>query len=242
MQFLKARSNIDSWIGNICHCLCTNHCATMTDHEQLVVFTNLSDSDAWAWPWHPDAMNPVMRSHTVTTPTLVFLLKSTLSHINLAVRHGHSCCPLASLHCSHLWQLSFVLFHSLHYWQLFWVCIECLCVCLLAYLWDFYEAFCIMSHCDLFLCWCCWFLTCDNSLCFISLGTLLEACLCVFLLASSHCVFVGLSVSCGIMTCFFAVVAVVLSTMVLIKPVACHLIEVKGADRYTVTSVFNQLN
>ena len=60
------------------------------------------------------------------------------------------------------------------------------------------------------------------------------------LLASSHCVFVRLSVSCGIMTCFFAVVAVVHS--VLIKPVACHLIEVKGADRYTVTSVFNQLN
>ena len=27
------------------------------------------------------------------------------------------------------------------------------------------------------------------------------------------------------------------SLMVLIKPVACHLIEVKGADRYTVTSV-----
>ena len=28
MQLLKARSNIDSWIGNICHCLCTNPCAT----------------------------------------------------------------------------------------------------------------------------------------------------------------------------------------------------------------------
>ena len=63
------------------------------------------------------------------------------------------------------------------------------------------------------------------------------------LLASSHCVFVSLSVSCGIVTCSFAVVAVVLfSLMVLIKPVACHLIQVKGADRYTVTSVFNQLN
>ena len=50
--------------------------------------------------------------------------------------------------------------------------------------------------------------------------------------------------SCGIVTCFFAVVAGVLSHswLVLIKPVACHLIEVKGADRYTVTSVFNQLN
>ena len=32
------------------------------------------------------------------------------------------------------------------------------------------------------------------------------------------------------------------SLMVLIKPVACHLIEVKAADRYTVTSVFNPLN
>ena len=31
-------------------------------------------------------------------------------------------------------------------------CIECLCVCLLVYLWDFCDAFCIMSHCDLFLC------------------------------------------------------------------------------------------
>ena len=40
---------------------------------------------------------------------------------------------------------------------------------------DFCEAFCILSHCNLFLCWCCWFLTRDNSLCFISLGTLLEA-------------------------------------------------------------------
>ena len=29
------------------------------------------------------------------------------------------------------------------------------------------------------------------------------------------------------------------SLMVLIKLVACHLIEVKGADRYTVTSGFN---
>ena len=28
MQLLKVRSNIDSWIGNICHCLCTNPCAT----------------------------------------------------------------------------------------------------------------------------------------------------------------------------------------------------------------------
>ena len=28
MQFLYARSNIDSWIDNICHCLCTNLCAT----------------------------------------------------------------------------------------------------------------------------------------------------------------------------------------------------------------------
>ena len=40
---------------------------------------------------------------------------------------------------------------------------------------NFWLAFCILSHCNLFLCWCCWFLTCDNSLCFISLGTLLEA-------------------------------------------------------------------
>ena len=53
------------------------------------------------------------------------------------------------------------------------------------------EAFCIVSHCNLFLCCCC--------------------------------------------CCSF-------SLMVLIKPVACHLIEVKGADRYTVTSVINQLN
>ena len=53
------------------------------------------------------------------------------------------------------------------------------------------EAFCIMSHRNLFLCCC------------------------------SFCSF---------------------SLMVLIKPVAWHLIEVKCADRYTVTSVFNQLN
>ena len=63
------------------------------------------------------------------------------------------------------------------------------------------------------------------------------------LLASLHCIFVRLSVSCGIVTCFFAVVhcCCSFSLMVLIKPVACHLIEVKGADS-TVTSVFNQLN
>ena len=40
---------------------------------------------------------------------------------------------------------------------------------------DFCKAFFILSHCNLFLCWCCWFLTHDNSLCFISLGTVLEA-------------------------------------------------------------------
>ena len=140
------------------------------------------------------------------------------------------------------------------------------------------EAFCIVSHCSLFLCCCCSFLTHHNSLLFyfiryiignffvivlsvyvcvflhlsaifvrlsawchivtcffvdvvdFSLMTTLFVlfhkvhywwhatilcdcieCLCVCLLASLHCVFVRLSVSCGIVTCFFAVVAVVFS-------------------------------
>ena len=130
-------------------------------------------------------------------------------------------------------------------------CIECLCVCLLAHLWDFCEAFCIMSHCDLFLCWCCWFLTRDNSLCFISLGTLLEACnYSLWLYWVFTCVFSCIALHLGKAFCIVSHCDLFLccccscsfSLMVLIKPVACHLIEVKGADRYTVTSVFNRLN
>ena len=53
------------------------------------------------------------------------------------------------------------------------------------------EAFCIMSHRDLFLCCCCSFLTCDNSLLFYfiryNIGQLFCGCikcLCVCFLAS----------------------------------------------------------
>ena len=164
-------------------------------------------------------------------------------------------------------------------------------------------------HIDLFLCWCCWLLTRDNSLCFISLGTLLATFLwlywvfmCVFtcisfgflwgflhhvtlqlvsllMLLISHSwqlsLFYFIRYIIGGMQLFFVIVLSVyvcvylhhciclckalcvmphcnlflccccccsFSLMVLIKPVACHLIEVKGADRYTVTSVFNPLN
>ena len=130
-------------------------------------------------------------AHTVITPTLVFLLKSTLSHINLAVHHSRSCCPLAFLHCSPSSQLSFVLFHLIHYWQLFCVCIECLCVCFLASLCNFCEAFCMVSHCDLFLCFVVVHFSLITTLfCFISFDTLLTTffvcieCLCVCFLAS----------------------------------------------------------
>ena len=82
---------------------------------------------------------------------------------------------LLMLLTSHSWQLSLFYFIRCIIGNFFCDCIECLCVCFLASLCNFCEAFCILSHCNLFLCWCCWFLTCDNSLCFISLGTLLEA-------------------------------------------------------------------
>ena len=60
---------------------------------------------------------------------------------------------------------------------------------------------------------------------------IISLCLCEALCVMWHC---DLFLSCCCCCSF--------SLMVLIKPVACHLIEVKGADRYTVTSVFNELN
>ena len=68
------------------------------------------------------------------------------------------------------------------------------------------EAFCILSCHDLFLCWCCSFLTHHNLFCFISLDTLLGNFLVVVLSAyvcflASLCIF--LFASCHVMTCFF---------------------------------------
>ena len=71
------------------------------------------------------------------------------------------------------------------------------------------EAFCIMSHHNLFLCCCCSFLTCDNSLLFYFIryiiGTFFVVELSVYMCASLHIsgIFVRLSASCHIVTCFF---------------------------------------
>ena len=42
MQYLYARSKIDSWIGNICHCLCNNPHATSNKKLLLCLFHFLS--------------------------------------------------------------------------------------------------------------------------------------------------------------------------------------------------------
>ena len=73
-------------------------------------------------------------------------------------------------------------------------CVECLCVCFLASLWDLGKAFCIVSCCDLFLCCCCSFLTCHNPLLFYFIryiiGNFFESVLSVYV-----CVFLCLSAS-----------------------------------------------
>ena len=74
------------------------------------------------------------------------------------------------------------------------------------------EAFCIVSHRDLFLCCCCSFLTHDKSLLIYFIRyiignifvVVLSVYVCVFLRLSA-----SLSASCHIMTCFFVVVVVV---------------------------------
>ena len=70
----------------------------------------------------------------------------------------------------------------------------------------------MVSHCDLFLCCCCSFLTCDNSLLFYFIRYIignffvfvLSVYVCVSLCLSAS--FVRLSASCHVATCFFDVV------------------------------------
>ena len=74
------------------------------------------------------------------------------------------------------------------------------------------QAFCIMSCHDLFLCCCCSFLTCRNSLLFYFIryiiGNIFVVVLSVYVCASLHlsAIFVRLSAPCHIATCFFVVV------------------------------------
>ena len=136
-------------------------------------------------------------------PNPCFLLKSTLSHINLAVCHSHSCCPLASLHCSHSWQLSFVLFHLIHYWQLFCVCVECLCVCFLA---SPFVLVRLSASCHIMTCFfvvVVHFSLITTLFCFISLGTLLATflCLCWVFMCVFSCISLHLGEASCIMSC-----------------------------------------
>ena len=69
------------------------------------------------------------------------------------------------------------------------------------------EAFCIVSHRNLFLCCCCSFLTCYNSLLFYFIryiiGNFFVVVLSVYVCASLRLsvIFVRLSASCHIVTC-----------------------------------------
>ena len=90
------------------------------------------------------------------------------------------------------------------YWVSMWV-FSCISLHL-------HEAFCVMSCCKLFFCWCCSFLTCDNSLLFYFIRYIIRQlfcvcieCLCVCFLASL-CILAKLFASCHIATCFFVVV------------------------------------
>ena len=158
------------------------------------------------------------------------------------------CCSFLTCHNS-------LLFYFIRYIiGNFFVVVLYVYVCFLAFLCNFCEAFCIVSCRNFFLCWCCWFLTHDNSLCFISLGTLLEASdYSLWLYWVFMCVFTCIILLClceafcvmwhhHLFLCCCCCCCCSFSLMVLIKPVACHLTQVKGADRYTVTSVFNWLN
>ena len=82
------------------------------------------------------------------------------------------CCCCSFLTCDNSLSFYFIRYNIGNYFVVVLSVYGCIYFSAIFY---FCEAFCILSHCNLFLCWCCWFLTHDNSLCFISLGTLLEA-------------------------------------------------------------------
>ena len=180
---MKPRSNMDSWIGNFCHCQCTNHCTTATDHYAL-----------WC-PWNPRMIG----AHTVITPTLVFLPKSTLSHINLAVPQsfllsiGISPLPACTLNKS-----AFEITNDCSWLVQFFI--DFLSLCTFARL----SASCIASHCIMT----CFFVVVvhfslvTTLFCFISLDTLLATFLYLYWVFMSvfSCVSLHLGKACCIVS------------------------------------------
>ena len=91
------------------------------------------------------------------------------------------------------------------------------------------QAFCTVSHRDLFLCCCCSFLTCYNSLLFYFIryiiGNFFVFVLSVYVCASLHlsAIFARLSASCHVRTCFFVVVVVVVVHFSLVTTLFCFI-------------------
>ena len=67
MQYLYARSKIDSWIGNICHCLCNNPCATANKKTVALSFSFFSAATTHHLPFSL-SYSLIMAPSTLPTP------------------------------------------------------------------------------------------------------------------------------------------------------------------------------